>query len=223
MTSVGRVALVVIVLYILLVLFYDPMDSPLWVNRDGNIRRASCHSNLKQLGLAMVQYSQDYDNTLPTYASANGHGWREAVYPFVKSVGVYRCPDDPRDAGQATPENLPKSYAANNALLGHSLASVNSDSVSAADTRGFDGEDWDICSPAFLPSTGRTLYAHLPRHIFYDHPSGTINCLFADGHVKAEKPAATLAPTNLWTRDNAPFLGSDFANAQAILKHAEKE
>ena len=227
MESVGRVALVVIALYILLVLFYDPVDSPLWVGHDSNIRRMACASNMEQLGLALVQYSQDYDNMLPTYATANGRGWREAVYPFTKSTYLYQCFDDARGrSNKYTEDNLPKSYGANSAIMtGGSINAISEPSqvITVADMRGYDGEEWNMGSPAFLPSTGRKLYKHVPRHLFYDHPEGVLNLLFADGHVKGMKPAATLAPVNFWTRDNVPFVGKDLANAQAILKRAESE
>ncbi len=65
-----------------------------------NARRASCQSNLKQLGLAFLQYAQDADESLPMGQSAgranlgNGDGWAGRVYPFVKSAGVFSCPDD---------------------------------------------------------------------------------------------------------------------------------
>ena len=65
-----------------------------------NARRASCQSNLKQLGLAMIQYLQDSDERLPMGSSAGrdnlgaGDGWAGRVYPFVKSAAVFACPDD---------------------------------------------------------------------------------------------------------------------------------
>jgi len=67
-----------------------------------NARRASCQSNLKQLGLAVVQYQQDADEKFPggSMGSGNnqnvsyGQGWAGQVYPFVKSTGVFKCPDD---------------------------------------------------------------------------------------------------------------------------------
>jgi len=69
-----------------------------------NARRASCLSNEKQLGLAFTQYFQDYDEKYPgvnaTYYKAGGAfsdykgGWANMIYPFVKSTGVYACPDD---------------------------------------------------------------------------------------------------------------------------------
>jgi prepilin-type N-terminal cleavage/methylation domain-containing protein len=52
-------------------------------------------SNVKQLVLANLMYSNDYDDDLPRndyYAAGrnkyNGITWREAVYPYVKSGGV---------------------------------------------------------------------------------------------------------------------------------------
>ncbi len=190
--------------------------------------QTGCVSNMKQLGLALIQYEQDYNETLPERASSTSSGWREAVYPYVKSTNVYRCPDDPRDNSRASSNNLPKSYAANALCFGGSrkpaaLASLSSTTVLAADTRGFDGEAWNIVSPAFLPSSGRELYAHVPRHLFYEHLPGTLNLLFADGHVKAMKPDATLEPINLWTPNNIPFVGQDLSNARAILTHAEEK
>ena len=61
-----------------------------------NARRTSCLSNEKQLGLAFIQYQQDSDEKNPNGASNNGSatGWAGQVYPFVKSTGVFRCPDD---------------------------------------------------------------------------------------------------------------------------------
>ena len=75
-----------------------------------NARRASCSSNLKQLSLAVVQYSQDNDEAVTSSWVGNGgwqysspdpvnpkSKWMDSVYPFVKSVDVYHCPDDTGD------------------------------------------------------------------------------------------------------------------------------
>ena len=65
-----------------------------------NARRASCQSNEKQLGLAFIQYTQDADETFPvgngTGAGFGGFatGWAGQIYPYVKSTGLYACPDD---------------------------------------------------------------------------------------------------------------------------------
>ncbi|MGI4789355.1 MAG: DUF1559 domain-containing protein [Janthinobacterium lividum] len=70
-----------------------------------NARRASCQSNLKQIGLAIIQYTQDSDELVPrAWYGPNGYNdssvangtykWMDAVYPYVKSEAVYNCPDD---------------------------------------------------------------------------------------------------------------------------------
>ncbi len=65
-----------------------------------NARRVSCESNLKQIGLALTQYTQDYDEKF--VSGATGHepysGWAGQVYPYIKSTGVFHCPDDPTGA-----------------------------------------------------------------------------------------------------------------------------
>src|SRR3954462_9321456 len=38
---------------------------PVFARARENARRSSCQSNLKQLGLAFAQYTQDYDERLP--------------------------------------------------------------------------------------------------------------------------------------------------------------
>jgi len=101
-----------------------------------NARRASCQSNLHQLGLALVQYSQDADEHYP-YGTQGmmggsggqiGVGWAGALYSYVKSTGVYRCPDDP--TGNSTNPSgavtVPLSYAYNVSIPTVSLSGLNS-------------------------------------------------------------------------------------------------
>ncbi len=67
-----------------------------------NARRTSCASNEKQLGLAFVQYVQDSDEVFPPINIQQGgrdvENWEQAIYPFVKSQGVYLCPDNTEGA-----------------------------------------------------------------------------------------------------------------------------
>lgn len=64
-----------------------------------NARRTSCLSNEKQLGLALTQYTQDADENLPNGNDGTGSGWAQQIYPYVKSVGAYHCPDDVSNTG----------------------------------------------------------------------------------------------------------------------------
>jgi prepilin-type N-terminal cleavage/methylation domain-containing protein/prepilin-type processing-associated H-X9-DG protein len=90
---------------------------PVFARARENARRASCQSNLKQLGLGWHQYIQDYDSRNPwmqccTAGYAQGDpsitqifpnqygpngaaptaGWPDLIYPYVKSKQVFLCP-----------------------------------------------------------------------------------------------------------------------------------
>lgn len=68
-------------------------------------RQTSCLSNEKQIGLAFQQYIEDYDETLPTMNnSSNGvsENWAGEIYPYIKSVNVFSCPDNPSSKAPIT-------------------------------------------------------------------------------------------------------------------------
>jgi prepilin-type N-terminal cleavage/methylation domain-containing protein/prepilin-type processing-associated H-X9-DG protein len=72
-----------------------------------NARRTSCLSNLKQMGLGILQYTQDYDERFPlVWADMNGSavdtftpdvdkGWAEVIQPYIKSEQILQCPSEP--------------------------------------------------------------------------------------------------------------------------------
>jgi prepilin-type processing-associated H-X9-DG protein len=71
--------------------------------RCGKSREITCQSNLKQLGLGIIQYCQDYDGQMPDGLQTGivngmlrpaGAGWAEQIYPYLKSTVPYKCPDD---------------------------------------------------------------------------------------------------------------------------------
>jgi prepilin-type processing-associated H-X9-DG protein len=79
---------------------------PIFTKAKEGENRDFCRSNLKQLGLAFMQYSQDYDDKMPT-----GTGWAYQVYPYIKSTGVYKCSFD--DTSAPTNGKYVTSYAYN--------------------------------------------------------------------------------------------------------------
>jgi prepilin-type N-terminal cleavage/methylation domain-containing protein len=60
-----------------------------------NARRTSCLSNMKQLGLGMMQYMQDFDDTYPMHAPSSTEYWPQTMDPYVKSEQIYNCPSRP--------------------------------------------------------------------------------------------------------------------------------
>ena len=96
-------------------------------------RQTTCTSNLKQLALAVVQYTQDYDETPPcgtwlpqsTGYYTLGMGWGGQIYSYVKSTGVYVCPDDV--AANPGGGLYPVSYAYNqNIVIGYPYVAATS-------------------------------------------------------------------------------------------------
>lgn len=75
---------------------------PVFARARENARRSSCQSNLKQLGLSIVQYAQDYDERMVSYlnfatpASQTAH-WMSMIQPYLKSKQIMQCPSDPND------------------------------------------------------------------------------------------------------------------------------
>lgn len=90
---------------------------PVFAQAREKARQTSCLSNEKQLGLAVLQYAQDYDETYPTGVQQNWYAviWPLLVQPYVKTYDVFRCPSDDKGLDQLEPnwQNLGLSYASN--------------------------------------------------------------------------------------------------------------
>jgi prepilin-type processing-associated H-X9-DG protein len=81
-------------------------------------REATCMSNLKQLGLAMEFYVQDYDEALPQPVHGAPEAWSGHLSPYLHilhdSYGDFDCPDDSTGPGGIlTPQSFIVSYALN--------------------------------------------------------------------------------------------------------------
>jgi len=71
---------------------------PVFAQAREKARQTSCSSNEKQLGLAIMQYVQDYDETYPFGLDENWDWqvtWAYSIQSYVKTLSVFQCPDDP--------------------------------------------------------------------------------------------------------------------------------
>jgi prepilin-type N-terminal cleavage/methylation domain-containing protein len=94
-----------------------------------NARRSSCQSNLKQIGLGLAQYTQDYDELLaydyyaqssadtgqsnPVTDTVNGHAmspfsWVTRIQPYLKSKQIFQCPSGIRSSTATSPTSTPE-------------------------------------------------------------------------------------------------------------------
>lgn len=79
---------------------------PAFAKARENARRSSCQSNLKQIGLGLLQYVGDHDDKMPASAygpisptiqdsnNSSYYKWMDAIFPYVKSEQLFICPSD---------------------------------------------------------------------------------------------------------------------------------
>ena len=171
-----------------------------------NARRTACLSNLKQLGLAVTQYTQDSDELMPNITDGGPGdsklgGWiyysgfttapllydptKGSIYPFIKSTGVFICPDDV--AGSKTGD----SYAISSCTA--SIARVGNYRI-GKNISVFDNPSGTMLfceeyarNAAAGGATGSTNDGYFsgaaPDHVNVRHKGGG-NVAFIDGHAK---------------------------------------
>ena len=195
---------------------------PVFARARENARRASCASNLKQIGLGVVQYSQDYDERMPSVrmnpgnVDFNGGAWPVLLQPYIKSYQLFACPsntrnnlymEDAADPGTTAPLRAVVSYAAqteaggtgtagNGGAFGGrgSIGPALADFASVSQTLMI--VDANTASTDFRSTNG--LWNSTKAQASGDKPAlfaghlSTMNVLFADGHVKTMKPLQTI-------------------------------
>ncbi|MFP4248292.1 MAG: DUF1559 domain-containing protein [Armatimonadota bacterium] len=77
---------------------------PVFARAREKARQTSCLSNLKQIGLALQMYAQDYDDTLPRSAmytepsdvlpEGGPDYWFEQIYPYINNAQIFACPSE---------------------------------------------------------------------------------------------------------------------------------
>jgi len=191
---------------------------PVFARARENARKANCLSNMKQLGLAVMQYAQDYDEVLPptynggstTYTLPNGNQhtgavlWPTLLYPYVKNTGVYVCPSDPKKwTGTYTGE---MSYGMNTFQKGMALATITNPSetmflaeAGGGDSYVLDGDPGGTNEEML----GSAAYPMVPRH------GDGLTSLFCDGHAKW-MPAKSVPPYSANSRYwNGAYTGTN--------------
>lgn len=186
---------------------------PVFARARENARRASCQSNLKQIGLAAMMYTQDYDEWFPMGArrriqwGARGT-WRFFLQPYAKSTQVFRCPSDSStlvDAG----DSIAISYGINYRIADWCTASPLAAMDSPAQTV-FAGELPTSDANQYSVYPSNVTWAAVGARVFARHFDGS-SFVFADGHAKWLRKDADLAPVSLW-----PVVGAvNFTSAPA--------
>lgn len=120
---------------------------PVFARARENARRASCQSNLKQIGLGFMQYVQDYDekfpffgmNTAATTNASNPFGWADALQPYLKSTQIFQCPSETTTPGATVAAAGYTDYWYNAMLNNLSQAAVQQSSLTVLSGDGSGG------------------------------------------------------------------------------------
>ncbi len=101
---------------------------PVFAQARESARLTKCASNMRQIGLALLSYANDYDDGLPQRKETilvqphpnpcnEGYhenvclSWKHMVLPYIKNADIFICPTNPlarsRDQSSADPEETP--------------------------------------------------------------------------------------------------------------------
>ena len=187
---------------------------PVFAKAREKARQASCTSNQKQIGLAILQYVQDYDETFPPTLFLSNPGymyysWAIVISPYVKNYNAYSCPsakgfrtafDVTSNTAALGPDGRLIDYIPNGSIFIYndlppavvvSLAAIKtpSDTIIFADratsTPANPVSFEQSFTPWYLPSWDRIGY-------FHSYNEGT-NVAWCDGHVKWKKKGTITA------------------------------
>lgn len=103
-TLIELLVVIAIILLLAAILF------PVFGRARDNARRSTCLSNLRQIALAEMQYTQDYDESFSGALARQAVGgvcggspdynpWGVVLQPYIKSTQVFLCPSAGKPAG----------------------------------------------------------------------------------------------------------------------------
>ncbi|MHB8995913.1 MAG: DUF1559 family PulG-like putative transporter [Armatimonadota bacterium] len=97
MTRCRGFTLIELLVVIAIVATLAAMLFPVFAQARAKGRQVTCASNMRNLGIAIHMYAQDYHETLPLTAYATGDhsfvAWHELLDPYVRNWQVWYCPD----------------------------------------------------------------------------------------------------------------------------------
>lgn len=102
----GAFTLIELLVVIAIIAILAAILFPVFAQARKKARQTACLSNTKQISLAVIQYSQDYDEMMPANGTPNTatpppnnprNSAFERTMPYIKNADVLHCPDDDTD------------------------------------------------------------------------------------------------------------------------------
>jgi prepilin-type N-terminal cleavage/methylation domain-containing protein/prepilin-type processing-associated H-X9-DG protein len=163
---------------------------PVFAKAREKARQTSCLSNLKQLGLATLQYVQDYDEVLPHHQrSGRTITVQSQIQPYLKNEQIWVCPsqsalyyyywDNPTGTGAVY--GIMGSYGWNLRLgsvgIGTGSGIIKLGTLQTPSETGM----WSDCQPSLTHLQDNNVYRTSAPH----NEGG--NMVYVDGHAKWQK------------------------------------
>lgn len=170
---------------------------PVFAKAREKARQSSCLSNVKQLAVAAMMYSQDYDETvMPSYCAP--YYWNQLAAPYIKNTQIFICP---------SASNMTVGYGHNHCNLGYAAAVAMATIKFPAETVIFV-DNGLVTNPTEAPSAWKesgagAWYTRWPNNTpYYDSDpyrpvprhNGLCNSAFLDGHAKAMTMDSLIGP-----------------------------
>jgi len=197
---------------------------PVFARARENARKATCQSNLKQMGLANQMYAQDYDQIYIPGAvrqagvPGNGIWWMITMQPYIKNTNVLHCPSSSVNgwcAMAACEANAGQHYWRYNGGYGinrgyNDVNGTNYPGTSFSTPAGKAEPLVELPADTIFVAECKCVVSAPDGHATFDpemvkpHMDGA-NYLFCDGHVKwlknTRRPSDTFAHNapGLWT------------------------
>jgi prepilin-type N-terminal cleavage/methylation domain-containing protein/prepilin-type processing-associated H-X9-DG protein len=221
-TLIELLVVIAIIAILVAVLF------PVFAQAREKARQSGCTSNMKQIGLGLMQYVQDFDECLPKERQ-NGVTWRAVLLPYTKTNSIFVCPDAPNreidsnstrtganpagtisDGGpisyyvSAIPQTGTGSgygaFTQNNVPVQLNQFQSVSDTIAIVEGQINKYPFIDITQTSASPCAG---YGNAGGNCLWAGHTGTSTYIFADGHVKSMRPSQTISGTrNMWIRQD---------------------
>ncbi len=160
---------------------------PVYKRMEENRLPNVCQSNLKQMSLAVFQYSQDYDERLPlvnvndtAISATHPLGWADALQPYLQSTLILQC-DKEKDRDEA---KKPGSQGYTDYWYNARLNGLEHKNISSIFSTLMFGDGTDATNARYSLSSIPAAWPPSKRH----REGG--NYAFSDGHVKWLKPDA---------------------------------
>lgn len=198
---------------------------PVFAQARESARLTSCLSNMKQIGMGLRMYSQDYDENFPLRRmqspTVTEGSWKHAVLPYIKSVQIFQCPTNPAarvldESGDpnfnppyaATQPKMPRGY-----FMYHAFFKASASPGSAQWWSGLPYSEIAFEYPATTLIIGedKDVWVDYGPWINFDPAWGAaganwgakhrgtdrkVNLVFIDGHAKYHDWAQTCQPIN---------------------------